>query len=48
MELHEIGIMLVLLMLSNLLFYSMGIKTGYIDGRKAVREYYEKLEKVRA
>ena len=48
MELHEIGIMLVLLMLSNVVFYSMGIKTGYIDGRKAVREYYEKREKVRA
>jgi hypothetical protein len=48
MELHEIGIMLVLLMLSNVLFYSMGIKTGYIDGRKAVREYYEKRDKVRA
>jgi hypothetical protein len=47
-ELHEIGIMLVLLMLSNVVFYSMGIKTGYIDGRKAVREYYEKREKVRA
>lgn len=48
MELHEIGIILVLLMLSNVLFYSMGIKTGYVDGRKAVREYYEKREKVRA
>jgi len=47
-ELYEIGIMLVLLMLSNVLFYSMGIKTGYIDGRKAVREYYEKRDKVRA
>ena len=48
MELHEIGMMIVLMMLSNCLFYSMGIKTGYIDGRKAVREYYEKREKVRA
>jgi hypothetical protein len=48
MELHEIGMMIVLMMLSNILFYSMGIKTGYIDGRKAVREYYEKREKVRA
>ena len=48
MELHEIGIMLVFLMLSNVLFYSMGIKTGYLDGRRAVREYYEKRDKVRA
>ena len=48
MELHEIGMMIVLMMLSNILFYSIGIKTGYIDGRKAVREYYEKREKVRA
>ena len=48
MELYEIGIMLVFIMLSNVLFYSMGIKAGYIDGRKAVREYYEKREKVRA
>lgn len=48
MELHEIGILMVLWMLSNCLFYSMGIKTGYVDGRKAVREYYENLQKVRA
>jgi len=48
MELHEIGIVLVLLMLSNVVFYSMGVKTGYLDGRKAVREYYEKRDKVRA
>jgi hypothetical protein len=48
MELYEIGIILVLMMLSNVVFYSMGIKTGYLDGRKAVREYYEKRDKVRA
>lgn len=48
MELHEIGILMVFWMLSNVLFYSMGIKTGYLDGRKAVREYYDKREKVRA
>lgn len=47
MQLHEIGIMLVLIMLSNVVFYSMGIKTGYLDGRKAVREYYEQRDKVR-
>jgi len=48
MELYKIGIILVLMMLSNVVFYSMGIKTGYLDGRKAVREYYEKRDKVRA
>ena len=48
MQAHEIGILLVFIMLSNCLFYSMGIKTGYRDGRRAVREYYEKREKVRA
>jgi hypothetical protein len=48
MELYEIGIILVLVMLSNVAFYSMGIKTGYLDGRKAVRKYYEDREKVRA
>jgi hypothetical protein len=48
MELYEIGIILVLVMLSNVVFYSMGIKTGYLDGRKAVRKYYEDREKVRA
>ena len=47
MELYEIGILMVLWMLSNCLFYSMGIKTGYVDGRKAVREYYENRQKVR-
>ena len=47
MQAHEIGILLVFIMLSNCLFYSMGIKAGYIEGRRAVREYYDKREKVR-
>ena len=28
--------------------YKIGHRDGYIVGRKAVREYYEKREKVRA
>ena len=29
-------------------FYSMGVKSGYLEGRKAVRSYYEQRDKARA
>lgn len=47
MTIYDIGIYMVLLMFTAVIFYSMGHKTGYLDGRRAVREYYEKREKVR-
>lgn len=48
MELYEIGILMVLWLFSVIIFYSMGVNSGYIEGRKAVREYYDKREKVRS
>jgi hypothetical protein len=48
MELYEIGIVMVLWLFSVIIFYSMGVNSGYIEGRKAVREYYDKREKVRS
>jgi arginine exporter protein ArgO len=29
-------------------FYTLGVNTGYIEGRKAVRKFYEQRDKVRA
>jgi hypothetical protein len=48
MELYEIGIVMVLWFFSIIIFYSMGVNSGYIEGRTAVREYYDKREKVRS
>jgi len=48
MQLYEIGILMVLWFFSVIIFYSMGVNSGYVEGRRAVREYYEKREKVRA
>jgi hypothetical protein len=48
MELYEIGIVMVLWLFSVIIFYSMGVNSGYIEGRRAVREYYDKREKVRS
>jgi hypothetical protein len=48
MELYEIGIVMVLWFFSVIIFYSMGVNSGYIEGRRAVREYYDKREKVRS
>ena len=33
---------------STLFFYSLGVSSGYIEGRKAVRKFYEQRDKVRA
>jgi hypothetical protein len=47
MELYEIGILMVGWFFSVMIFYSLGVNSGYIEGRRAVREYYDKREKVR-
>jgi hypothetical protein len=33
---------------SSCFFYSLGVSSGYIEGRKAVRKFYEHRDKVRA
>jgi hypothetical protein len=48
MNIYEIGIMMSLWVLSVVWFYTMGVNTGYIEGRKAVRKFYEQRDKVRA
>jgi hypothetical protein len=48
MNIYEIGILMSLWTLSCVWFYTMGVNTGYIEGRKAVRKFYEQRDKVRA
>ena len=48
MNIYEIGILMVFWTISCVWFYTMGINTGYIEGRKAVRKFYEQRDKVRA
>jgi hypothetical protein len=48
MTLFEIGLIMLGWFFSIILFYSMGVNFGYVEGRRAVREYYDKREKVRS
>jgi hypothetical protein len=48
MSIYEIGILMCLWTLSCVWFYTMGVNTGYIEGRRAVRKFYEQRDKVRA
>jgi hypothetical protein len=48
MTLQEIGFLMLGWFASSMYFYSLGVKTGYLDGRKAVRKFYEQRDKVRA
>jgi hypothetical protein len=48
MTIYEIGLLMCGWFLSSVWFYTMGVNTGYIEGRKAVRKFYEQRDKVRA
>jgi hypothetical protein len=48
MTIYNIAIVLAIQLGTAIWFYSLGVKSGYLEGRRAVREYYEKREKVRA
>jgi hypothetical protein len=48
MTIYEIGFLMVGWTLSIVWFYTMGVNTGYIDGRRAMRKHYEQRDKVRA
>ena len=48
MNIYEIGILMCGWTISCVWFYTMGVNTGYIEGRKAVRKFYEQRDKVRA
>ena len=46
----SLGDALVMILIGALYFHlgrSVGIRVGYLKGRKAVREYYEQRDKVR-
>ena len=48
MNIYEIGLLMCGWVTSCVMFYTMGVNTGYIEGRKAVRKFYEQRDKVRA
>jgi hypothetical protein len=48
MNIYEIGILMCGWTISCVWFYTMGVNTGYIEGRRAVRKFYEQRDKVRA
>ena len=48
MNIYEIAILMTGWVLSTVWFYTMGVNAGYIEGRKAVRKFYEQRDKVRA
>jgi hypothetical protein len=43
----QIGWIMLFWFGSAILFYSMGVDSGYKEGRRAMREFYDKREKVR-
>jgi hypothetical protein len=46
----SIGDFIVMIVMAGLYFHvgrMVGIRVGYLQGRRAVREYYEQKEKVR-
>lgn len=47
MSLVQIGFIMLFWFFSAMVFYSLGCDSGYKEGRRAVREYYDKREKVR-
>ena len=47
MTIYEIGFTLIFWALSIVYFYTMGVNSGYIEGRKALRKHYEQRDKVR-
>ena len=48
MNIYEIAMIMTGWLGSCVWFYTMGVNTGYIEGRKAVRKFYEQRDKVRA
>ena len=48
MTLLNIAFLMVGWAFSIVYFYTMGVNTGYIEGRKAIRKFYEQRDKVRA
>jgi hypothetical protein len=47
MTIYEIGLVLLFWAFTIVYFYTMGVNSGYIEGRKALRKHYEQRDKVR-
>jgi hypothetical protein len=48
MTLLEIGLLLLGWFASIMVFYTMGVNSGYVEGRRALRKHYEQRDKVRS
>ena len=48
MTLLEIGFVMVAWATTIVMFYSMGVDSGYKEGRRAVQKFYDQRDKVRA
>jgi hypothetical protein len=47
MSLYEIAFVMLFWFATSVWFYTMGVNTGYTDGRRAVRMQIEEAKKVR-
>ena len=48
MSLLNIGFLMLGWFASIMVFYTMGVNSGYVEGRRALRKHYEQRDKVRA
>jgi hypothetical protein len=48
MTIYQIAFLMVGWGISAVIFYSLGVDSGYKEGRRAVRKLYEQRDKVRA
>ena len=48
MSIYEIGFLMIGWTMTAVIFYSLGVDSGYKEGRRAVRKFYEQRDKVRA
>jgi len=47
MTMYEIGFLMVGWAMTVIFFYSMGVDSGYKEGRRAVQKFYDQRDKVR-
>jgi hypothetical protein len=47
MTIYEIGFLMIGWLFSAIIFYSLGVDSGYKEGRRALRKFYEQRDKVR-
>lgn len=47
-SIYEICFLMIGWTMTAVIFYSLGVDSGYKEGRRAVRKFYEQRDKVRA